>query len=128
MVQRTRWRGRGERVYRGLGVLAAISIVLAGCASRGQEKTVGAAAEAAPSAVVRPHAPEDEVLPNLSTLGVDRPMLLSNGVSARAETTYFAASGRRCRAVYFLRDSGTPDRRLACQDGARWNWVPNVLP
>jgi len=48
------------------------------------------------------------------------------GVSVTAEAAYAAASGRHCRSVTFARGAGATTR-LACHDGARWFYVPDVF-
>lgn len=48
------------------------------------------------------------------------------GVSVTAGTPYAAASGRRCRPLAFKRSQGETTR-LACNDGARWFYVPSVF-
>jgi hypothetical protein len=48
------------------------------------------------------------------------------GVSVTARAPYQAASGRTCRALVFSRTEGA-STRLACHDGARWFYVPDVF-
>ena len=48
------------------------------------------------------------------------------GVSVTAGAPYTAASGRTCRSLGFQRPEGGTTR-LACHDGARWFYVPDVF-
>lgn len=44
-----------------------------------------------------------------------------------AGVPYEAASGRKCRVVHVARGNTGSSSRLACSDGARWFFVPEVF-
>jgi hypothetical protein len=74
-----------------------------------------------------PMSPEAEVLAVLDTLAAGQTVPMSNGGIARADATYDAASGRRCRQVE-IGVGGAFETRLACEQKGLWTWFPYVLP
>lgn len=70
---------------------------------------------------------ERALLGQVATLPTGAPRQLG-GVLVRAERPYPAASGRTCRVLTITSDSlRPPSSRLACSDGSRWFFVPNVF-
>jgi hypothetical protein len=50
------------------------------------------------------------------------------GFVVQADAPYAAASGRTCRTLTIEQAGATPARnRVACTDGKRWFFVPNVF-
>jgi hypothetical protein len=126
---RTEPTARGSSLLLLLWLVGGLLISLGGCSSMGRQQTEGAPSPDVATSLPAPsQAPQDEVLPLLSTLEPDRPVLLASGLSARAAAVYHAASGRPCRVVVFSNDAGESERWLACRDGTLWTWVPDVLP
>jgi hypothetical protein len=70
-------------------------------------------------------ANERAVLDAVSTLPVGVPRRLG-GVNVVADAPYSAASGRTCRALHVAADHERGRDRLACTDGVRWFFVPEV--
>jgi len=70
---------------------------------------------------------ERAVLGHVASLPTDSPRRIG-GLTVRAERPYPAASGRTCRTLHLSAAPGvTPSARLACSDGNKWFFVPDVF-
>lgn len=109
-----------------LPILLGCALLLSGCAMS-PDKPQGEGAEIV-SLVDEPATPEQQLLQLMGTAASGEVILLRDGVSARLDSLYTAASGRNCRPARLQFADGRTQRQLACETGGGWEWVPGVLP